>query len=91
MTSAVVSWRVPSLTEQQTYYVEYGSSLDLLDRQTDPISSETLLPNQTYSVTLTGLEAGTVYYIRVVATFSDVSLYSSTESFTTIALRKCSY
>ena len=88
MSSAVVLWTIPSLTEQQTYYVEYGSSVDSLDLTTDPITSETLLPDESYSVSLTGLDAGTTYYVRVVAIFSDVYLYSSTESFTTIALRK---
>ena len=88
MSSAMVSWIIPSLTEQQTYYVEYGSDVDSLNLQTDPITSATLLPDESYSVTLNGLDDGTVYYVRVVATFSDVYLYSSTESFATIALRK---
>ena len=88
MTSAIVSWVVPSLTEQQMYYVEYGTEVDSLSLRTDPIASESPLPDQTYTVTLSGLNDGTTYYIRVVAMFTDVYLYSSTESFTTIASRK---
>jgi hypothetical protein len=85
MTSALVSWTVPSLTEQQMYYVEYGSDADSLSMRTDPIASDSLLDDETYTVTLSGLDDATTYYVRVVATFSDVYLYSSTESFTTIA------
>lgn len=86
LNSAVVSWIVPSLTEQQTYYVRYGVS-DLTN-VTDSITSGTLLPNQSYSLTLTGLDDATVYYVQVVATFNDIVLYSSTESFRTIERRK---
>ena len=88
MTSAVVSWTVPSLTVQQMYYVEYGSDADSLNLRTDHIASDSLLDDQTYTATLSALDDGTTYYVRVVATFSDVYLYSSTESFTTIASRK---
>ena len=88
MTSAVVSWTVPSLTEQQMYYVEYGSDADSLNLRTGPIASDSPLDDRTYTATLSALDDATTYYVRVVATFSDVYLYSSTESFTTIAPRK---
>ena len=70
------------------YYVEYGSDADSLSMRIDPIASDSLLDDETYTVTLSGLDDATTYYVRVVATFSDVYLYSSTESFTTIASRK---
>ena len=89
MNSATVTWTIPSLTEQQTYFVEYGSSPLDLTLTSESITSQTLLPNETYSVMLNGLDHGTAYYIRVVATFIDITLYSTVETFTTIAMRKC--
>lgn len=88
MNSALVTWTIPTLTEQQTYYVQYGPSPLSLTFTSDTVISDSLLPGQSYSVTLNGLDAGTVYYVKVVATFSDITLYSSIEMFTTIAIRK---
>ena len=88
MNSATVSWTIPSLTEQQMYYVEYGTDPDSLNLRTDTTASDSLLDGQMYSIPLNGLDDATTYYVRVVATFSDVYLYSTVESFTTIAARK---
>ena len=88
LNSAVVLWIIPSLTEQQMYYVRYGESPGALTLVTDSITSGTLLPNQSYSLTLTELDEATVYYAQVVATFSDMDLYSSIETFRTTEQRK---
>ena len=69
--SVSVSWRIPSFTTQEQYYFQYGTDRRNLDQQSDSIISgaDTTLINQMYSQTLSGLEPGTVYYLRVVAIF----------------------
>ena len=86
--SAVVTWTIPTLTEQQTYYVQYGPSPLNLTFTSNTVTSDSLLPGQSYSVTLNRLDSGTLYYVRVVAQFSNITLYSSIEMFTSIAMRK---
>lgn len=86
MDSATVTWTVPSISEQQEYYIQYGLSPELLTTTTDTITStsNTML----YSLPLTGLNQGTNYYLQVVATFSDITLYSNIVSFRTTEPRK---
>ena len=72
--SANVSWRIPSFKMQEEYYVEYGTDPSNLDQTSDILPSplDTSLVNQTYQVSLQGLNAGTIYYLRVVAVFDEV-------------------
>ena len=86
--SAQVTWRVPSLTEQQTYYVRYGTSPAALTLTSETIMSLTTQTDQVYSVALTGLDDATVYYLQVVATFGDITIFSTVESFRTLEQRK---
>ena len=54
--------------------MEYGTAPDNLITTTEPISSpmDTTIVNQTYQVTLQGLNPSTVYYIRVAAVFNEI-------------------
>ena len=72
--SANVSWRIPSFKMQEEYYLEYGTDPSNLDQTSDILPSplDTSLVNQTYQVSLQGLNAGTIYYLRVVAVFEEV-------------------
>ena len=83
--SAVVSWTVKYVVEQQTYYVVYGSDEDLLNDTSDLIAghTNTSLRDQTYSITLDGLTQGTTYYAVVIASNGFTTLFSDTVSFTT--------
>ena len=74
LTSAVVSWTIPSFIVQEQYYVWYGTDPDNLDQVTDTITSpeDTTVINSTYSTALEGLDSGTLYYIQVVAVYDDV-------------------
>ena len=69
--SATVSWTILRFTQQEQYYVEYGTERNNLNMTTDSISSpmDTSLLNQSYSTLLLGLNPGTVYYIKVVAVY----------------------
>ena len=69
--SANVMWRIPSFTKQEDYYVLYGTDPTDLNQRTDRISSsdDTSLTNQMFSLSVVGLDPGTVYYLRVVAVF----------------------
>lgn len=89
MTSATVTFTVPSLTGTLTYYVQYGQTIDSLDLTSDPMTVAAQLGTETFSVVLSGLSTGTQYYYRVIVLVGEVYLYSSTESFATIAQRKC--
>ena len=70
--SASVTWRIPSFTTQEDYYVLYGSDPANLDQRTNPIPSvsDTTVINQVYELTVDGLNSGSVYYLRVVAVFN---------------------
>ena len=83
--SAVVSWTVKYVVEQQTYYVVYGSDEDLMNDTSDLIAghTNTSLRDQTYSITLDGLTQGTTYYAVVIAGNGFTTLFSDTVSFTT--------
>lgn len=69
--SANVMWRIPSFTTQEEYYVLYGTDPTDLNQRTDRITSsgDTSLTNQIFSLSIDGLDPGTVYYLRVVAVF----------------------
>ena len=73
LNSAVVSWRIPSFIEEEEYYIEYGTYPDDLTQRTDSLTSpgDTTITNMIYSITLSELESGIVYHIRVVAVFGD--------------------
>ena len=83
--SAVVSWTVEYVMEQQQYYLVYGSDENMLDDTSYFIvgNSNTSLRDQTYNITLDGLTTGTTYYVTVIATYSFTTLFSDTVSFTT--------
>lgn len=69
--SATVTWRIPSFTKPEVYYILYGTDPDNLDLRTDLIPSveDPTATNETYELTLTELDQGTVYYLRVAAVF----------------------
>lgn len=82
-TSARVTWYIPQVRFGfETYYVEYGLSMDALDMQ-----SQTIIGgpdnNSTYSVTLENLLPLTTYYYRVQATNVVGSTPSDVNMFTT--------
>ena len=86
MESAVVTWTISSVTEQQEYYVLFGTYQYNLNNMTNRIlgSENTSLINQTYSTLLDGLTFGTTYYFVVVAEFGSTTLLSDVASFTTL-------
>ena len=82
-TSAQVTWYIAQVRFGfETYYVEYGPSMDALDMQ-----SQTIIggpeENATYSVTLENLLPLTTYYYRVRATNIVGSTPSDVDMFTT--------
>ena len=80
-----MSWVVPSVIQQQEYYVIYGLSPSTLDETSATVMgvSDITLTDQQYSVNLTGLSDSTMYYFRVVATFGDIVLMSDINTFRT--------
>ena len=76
--SAIVSWTILRFTQQEQYYVEYGTDPDNLAQRTDPISSpvDTSVVNMMYTTSLE-LNPGTIYYLRVVAVFNTISKRAS--------------
>lgn len=84
-----VSWVVSYIPEQLEFTVYYGTDEDSLDSISDTVTSsydDTSLTNQEYSVVLTGLSLGTTYYFKVEATYSDFTIESDVEDFTTYEL-----
>ena len=83
--SAIITWTVASLSQQQQYYVDYGTDEEVLGQSSGAVmsSDDTSLTNQNYSVSLSGLSLNTTYYIQVVATFGVYILKSGISSFTT--------
>ena len=73
--SATVSWRIPSFTTQESYYVLYGKEPTDLDQRSSSIQSspDTTLTNQVHDLTIDGLDSGSVYYLSVVAVFDVLS------------------
>ena len=84
--SAVVSWTVASISSPQDYVVEYGEDEGSLTEMSETRSvSDTSLTDQMYSVTLSGLTQGILYYVRVATTNAgNVTFYSETISFRTV-------
>lgn len=72
--SATISWRIPSFEVPEEYYILYGRDLENLDQESSVIfsPSDTSIVNATYTLELTGLESGTIYYAKVVAAFDIV-------------------
>ena len=73
--SVEVSWRIPSFTRQEQYYIEYGTDRDNLDQRTELIDSvtDTTLVNVTYTQIINDLSPGAVYYLNVVAVYEVIS------------------
>lgn len=58
---------------QEQYYIQYSPDPDnLVDTNSIPSVSDTSVINATYSIVLTGLQSGAVYYARVVAVYDEV-------------------
>lgn len=71
LTSINISFTVPYFLEEEEYYIIYGFNSDELYLTSDTILSvsDTSLENQTYTIRIEGLEAGTIYFAHVVAAF----------------------
>ena len=85
-TTADLTWVTPRFVYgTEIYAVQYGLSAIALDQVTDQVFSglDTSLTDQTFSVSLEGLEPNTQYYFRVVAlnildsTTSDLGMFST--------------
>lgn len=88
LTSVNISFTVPYFLEEEEYYIIYGFNPDELYSTSDPIMSvsDTSLENQTYTIHIEGLEAGTIYYAQVVAVFGvsgESQRYSNDTTFRT--------
>ena len=83
--SATVLWTIPSFVIPEQYYIAYGSDPDNLTQSTTPISSptDTTFTNQVYTTTISGLNPGTFYYIRVIAIYDEIFLRYTEDSFIT--------
>ena len=85
-TTAIITWIVPYIefTSEQ-YTVLYGTSADALDLTTEPIPSysDVRLENQTYTVTLSRLDAITTYYFLVQSQNSELTAHTEIMQFTT--------
>jgi len=80
-TSAVIVWTVPSITyTTEQYTVIYGLSPALLEQMSSPVHSspDLTLLNQTYWLTLDGLQPVSTYYYRIRSENTEVS--SATET-----------
>lgn len=90
--SARISWRIPTLEEQEEYYVLYGTDPENLYQTTGSIvsSSDTSIINATYSLVVEGLESGRVYYAQVAAAFDIFERFSEATVFLTKAPGKFS-
>lgn len=80
------------MEEQEEYYVLYGKDPENLDQATGsiPSLSDTSIINSTYSLVVTGLESGVVYYAQVVAAFDVFERFSEATVFLTKAPGKFS-
>lgn len=83
--TAVISWTVEYVLEQQEYSLIYGVDENSLNLTSNRIlgNANTSLTNQQYSIMLTGLTMGTDYYVFVIAEYGLTTLYSDTISFRT--------
>lgn len=93
--SVTVTWTIPSFSETETYKVEYGVDSGVFNLSSSTVNSvtDTTVVNQTYSVAIDALMAGTIYYMRVVAEsgindlykrYSNVALFRTLEEGTKI-------
>ena len=78
LTSAVVSWKISSFVELETYTVEYGLISVMLNQVSAIVDSvnDTSATNTPYSITLQGLDVSTVYYLRVKAQYGVGGVYT---------------
>ena len=69
--SASVSWRIPSFTETEQYYVEYGTDPTNLDTSSSLSFSpgDASVTDAYYTVPLDQLNPGMIHYLRVVAKY----------------------
>ena len=84
--SAIITWIIPYIEfTSELYTVFYGESQETLDQSTAPIPSysDITLENQTYTVTLSGLRAVTIYYFLVQSENSELSANTDIYQFTT--------
>lgn len=80
--TAFISWSVPDFSiTQLEFTVQYGTEEDSLDETSDTVTSSD--DTSDYSVRLSDLSLGTTYYFKVVTTFSDFTLESDVDDFTT--------
>lgn len=79
--TAVISWSATDFLIQVDFTVYYGTDEDSLDMTSDTVTSSDDVSE--YSVTLSGLSLGVTYYFKVVTTFSDFTLESDVDDFTT--------
>ena len=86
-----IQWTVPRIAyTPETYTVHFGTSpgsLTPFNQQRQSVDNFTAT-NLPFSLQLTGLSAGTIYYYQVVAVNSVGSTASVEQSFTTSELRK---
>ena len=75
--SVTVTWTIPSFSETENYRVEFGVESYVFNLSSSTVNSvtDTTVVNETYSVTIDVLMAGTIYYMRVVAEFGINDLY----------------
>ena len=85
VTSAVISWTVEYVLEQQQYYLLYGFDETTLNETSYSIlgNSNTSFKDLTNNITLDGLTTGDTYYVVIVASYGFTTLYSEPVSFTT--------
>ena len=82
----IITWTVPYIEyTSELYTVFYSESRDSLASSTTPIPSysDLLLENQTYTATLTGLDAVTTYYFLVQSENSELTTRTDVMEFTT--------
>lgn len=80
--TAFISWNVSDFViTQLEFTVYYGTEEDSLDMTSDTVTSSD--DTTEYSVRLSDLSLGVTYYFKVVTTFSDFTLESDVDDFTT--------
>ena len=96
--SVSVTWRIPSFTTEEKYYIRYGTDRYKLDQQSASFDSDsdTTMTNLTYNLEITGLEPGTIYYLQIVAVFerfskrqSEIAMFRTKEDGKTLNFTKC--
>lgn len=84
-TSAVVMWTISNIAFTfEQYRVDYGISPDTLTMMSSVVyGTDVDAVNETYTVTLDGLDPLTTYHIQVVSTNSEFSSSTAITNFTT--------